>query len=162
MLASEPRTAQEANARIREILARQHAAAQRLAERRKSREPAPDRAAVLAEMRRERIAFERAALNERVFQIFDPEKLAREPRKIIARVAAQHDLAPEDILGPGRSIPIVAARRAAIAAVLAEHPSLTLLQLGRIFRRDHTTILHSLRALGIKAGAKPSREKGPA
>lgn len=160
---SEPRTLDEMHARIRDARARAVAAARRHEEQslrravidEEARASAAERAADAATR-----AADRAALDARVFAVLDPEKLAREPRKIIARVAAEHRVAPDDITGPSKRKHIVIARYAAIHAVAEEHPGLSSTQLGRIFGgRDHTTILHALGRLaprlGSDAAAKP-------
>lgn len=85
---------------------------------------------------------------------------AREPtaqalsRRIIAQVAAWHGLTYSDIIGPGRTAPLVLARQDAMVAVdlavRARGTTLSLPALGRIFKRDHTTLLHSLRKRGVR------------
>lgn len=69
-------------------------------------------------------------------------------RKLIDRVAAWHGYAIEDIIGKSRSAPIVVARYDAIVAVKKNYPGMSLPRLGRIFRRDHTSILYTLRVRG--------------
>lgn len=84
-------------------------------------------------------------------------------RMVISRVAAWHDLMPDEIVASTRSRRIVEARMDAIAAVYANctvgrseddgtitRRPMSLPELGRIFgNRDHTTILHSLRKRGF-------------
>lgn len=65
-------------------------------------------------------------------------------RQIVADTAARHDLTPRDIYERGKFVHIYAARRAAIIAVASEFPKLSSTQLGRLFRRDYTTILYAL------------------
>lgn len=109
----------------------------------------------LAKAQAERLAREafehREALDALVFQHLDPVKLAREPKRIIAQVAAEHGRTVADILGVSRLRVIVEARHDAIAAVHVAHPKMSLPRLGRIFGRDHTTILHVLRRKGLLA-----------
>jgi chromosomal replication initiation ATPase DnaA len=71
-------------------------------------------------------------------------------RGIIAEVALAHRVTVEDILGPGRSAPLVEARHKAIIEVAVRRPAFSLPQIGRCFNRDHTTILHVLRKHGIR------------
>lgn len=74
--------------------------------------------------------------------------------EIIARVAAWHGFAYSDIVGPGRTATLVLARQDAMVAVdlalKARGTTLSLPALGRIFKRDHTTVLHSLRKRGVR------------
>jgi hypothetical protein len=71
-------------------------------------------------------------------------------RAIITKVAEQHSLTYRDILGPARFKNIVEARMDAIVAVHLAKPDLSLCQLGRLFNRDHTTILWTLRKWGLR------------
>lgn len=98
---------------------------------------------------------ERAALDALVFQVLDPERIAREPRRIIARTVALFGFTRDEVLSPRRTRAIVRARWAAIAAVKAEHPGFTLPKLGRIFGRDHTAILHALRRMAERGVPQP-------
>jgi chromosomal replication initiation ATPase DnaA len=74
-------------------------------------------------------------------------------RGIIAEVALAHGVSVEDILGPGRSGPLVKARHQAIIEVATRRPAFSLPQIGRCFSRDHTTILHVLRKYGIRSAS---------
>lgn len=70
-------------------------------------------------------------------------------KEIIARVAAWHGYSYSDIVGISRLKPLIVARKDAIVAVKLAYPRLSLSALGRIFRRDHTTILHHLQRAGL-------------
>jgi chromosomal replication initiation ATPase DnaA len=72
-----------------------------------------------------------------------------EAREIIMRVAKWRGVQFEAIIGPRRTRHIVAARFEAIRAVADARPDLSLPQLGRIFKRDHTSIIHALRATAL-------------
>lgn len=72
-------------------------------------------------------------------------------RSIIATVAEEHGVSAQDILSSIRNRKIVLARQHAIHEVKARRPGLSLPQIGRAFGRDHTTVLHSLRAWPEKA-----------
>lgn len=67
-------------------------------------------------------------------------------REIIMRVAQWRGVPFAVIVGTRRTRHIVAARFEAIRAVADARPDLSLPQLGRIFNRDHTSILHALKA----------------
>lgn len=69
-------------------------------------------------------------------------------REIIGAVAARHGLAVSAILGARKSRQVVAARHEAIALAHAARPDLSLSELGRLFKRDHTSIHHVLRKQG--------------
>lgn len=73
---------------------------------------------------------------------------------VVAKVAAVHGVATSDILTKGTrvhkgSLKVCAARHQAIAAVHLAFPNLSTPQLGRLFQRDHSTILHSLKRAGL-------------
>jgi chromosomal replication initiation ATPase DnaA len=74
---------------------------------------------------------------------------------IIEMAAAWHGVAVEDVMSVSRNRKVVAARTDAIGAVWlnceVEGARPTLPSVGRIFKRDHTTILHALRKLGISS-----------
>jgi chromosomal replication initiation ATPase DnaA len=54
------------------------------------------------------------------------------------------------VLGPSRARPLVQARFDAVAAVKMAYPGMSLPMLGRLFKRDHTSILAALRKSGLK------------
>ena len=69
----------------------------------------------------------------------------REQRtQVIRRVADAYEVSVDDLLSRRRDGVLVMARRAAIVAVYQAFPD-SLPMLGRLFDRDHTTILHHLR-----------------
>lgn len=73
-------------------------------------------------------------------------------KEIIAHVAAQHGVPVAEIVGRRRSVPICAARHAAMKAVADRRPDLSLPQIGKYFGgRDHTTVLHAINKLGGRA-----------
>ena len=76
-----------------------------------------------------------------------PSKVQRH-QAIIARVAAWHGLTKEDILGASRKDPIVNARHDAMVAVHLAYPMITYSALGRLFKRDRTTVYYALQKRG--------------
>lgn len=72
---------------------------------------------------------------------------SEDARHIIMEVAIAHGVSYEDILGRSRARHLVAARHEAIYEVRKRRPHLSLPQIGRIFKRDHTSILHALRQM---------------
>jgi chromosomal replication initiation ATPase DnaA len=67
----------------------------------------------------------------------------------IEAIAKAHKFTLEDILGPRKFKPLVAVRRK--CAVMLREKGHTMAEIGRILRRDHTTIVHALQK--SKAGA---------
>jgi chromosomal replication initiation ATPase DnaA len=72
---------------------------------------------------------------------------------IIRLVATRHGVSVADIKGATRVFHIVAARQEAMALVYKLRPDLSLPAIGRIFDRDHTTVLHAVRKLGVYRGS---------
>lgn len=79
-----------------------------------------------------------------------PRERRAPPRVLIERVAAWHNMPAAIIMGRRRSRYIIAARFDAIAAVHVAYPKWGLARLGRLFDRDHTTILNALRKRGMR------------
>ncbi|WP_145984560.1 hypothetical protein [Methylobacterium aquaticum] len=73
---------------------------------------------------------------------------------IITETARHHDVPVVNLMGPGKSHPVIAARWDAIAAVHQALPHLSSLRLGHAFRRDHTTILNVLRRHHLRVAAR--------
>ncbi len=69
--------------------------------------------------------------------------------RIIAEVAREHMMAPADIIGRNRRKPYIAARFEAYRRV-AEATRWSLPRIGRLFRRDHTTVLSAFRRMGFE------------
>ena len=69
-------------------------------------------------------------------------------RQIIAAVAKEHGVTVAEIVGHRRSTWIVAARWEAIKRVSLE-TGWSLPRIGRVFDRDHTSVLHALRRMGV-------------
>ena len=74
-----------------------------------------------------------------------PVHRANSARVIAMTVAARHGMTFELVAGASRNKRIVAVRDEAIRAVADARPDMSLPAIGRVFNRDHTTILHSLR-----------------
>lgn len=64
---------------------------------------------------------------------------------IIMVTAAQRGYTLDEVISPNRSRHLCSVRDACIRVVADAKPHLSLKQIGRLFRRDHTTIIHSLR-----------------
>ena len=65
-------------------------------------------------------------------------------REIIAEVADEFFIFPSDIVGKRRQSKVVAARQKAMWRARHETNS-SYLKLARIFRRDHTTVIHNVK-----------------
>lgn len=72
-----------------------------------------------------------------------------EAQQIIHDIAQKHGLTYSDIIGKSRRRKIIEARFDAVAAVKTARPMMSLNQLGRLFRRDHTSALAALRKRGL-------------
>lgn len=87
----------------------------------------------------------------RVIDVLAPKTPARE---IVRRVAEIHGYTFEDLTGPRLEKKLVHARFDAIKAVADGRPDLSLVQIGRIFNRDHTSMINALK----KRGGRQNRE----
>lgn len=67
---------------------------------------------------------------------------------IVESVAAKHNVSVREILSPERTQRVVRARDEAIAEVVEARPHWSYPTVGRLFGRDHTTVIHSLQKLG--------------
>ncbi len=81
----------------------------------------------------------------RTIDVLEPRMPARE---IISRVGALHGYTLAEITGPRLEKKLVQARFDAVKAVADARPDMSLPQIGRIFNRDHTSILHALKKRG--------------
>ena len=96
---------------------------------------------------------EEKALRRDVIVVHDKPILMREAddtdsvsvRDIIRSVEFRHGLTPGEIAGARRNTKVVRARHEAMWIAKELHPHLSYPVLGRIFNRDHTTVLHALR-----------------
>lgn len=69
-------------------------------------------------------------------------------RDIAAGVGAKHGYTLAEITGKQQNKEIVAARFEAIKAVADARPDLSSTQIGKVFNRDHTSIIHALAKRG--------------
>lgn len=65
--------------------------------------------------------------------------------EIIQTIATEQGVTVEQILSPLRSKPVTRARHMAMAAIRVARPQLSLPVIGRMFGRDHTSVLHGIR-----------------
>ncbi len=79
----------------------------------------------------------------------------REIRRIIDLVARMHGETFASVMAPVRFRGPVLARQAAMCAVKEGRPNISIAQIGRIFRRDHTTVLHAMQKRGMTAQQEP-------
>lgn len=75
-------------------------------------------------------------------------------RTIINVVADKHHVTLEEIIGPSRSSKISEARHEAMALAYQNRPDLSTPMIARVFNRDHTTLLHAVKKMGVWRGAK--------
>lgn len=98
-----------------------------------------------AELKRLRVIEEMKVAPPPPLRTFDDRPARMSARDIIAVVAVVHGVHASDITGHSRHKQIVAARFDAIRAVADAWPELTQTAMGRIFKRDHTSILNALK-----------------
>lgn len=79
---------------------------------------------------------------------------------IIKAVAIKHKVSVAAIKGTGKPDRVVAARFEAIARIYEARPDLSLPQIGKVFRRDHTTILNAVRKFGVYRGGEHHDNEG--
>jgi chromosomal replication initiation ATPase DnaA len=123
----------------------------------KFREPEPlprsieeIRAEKLADQRRrqreemERKERERQEAALAAYRVIDVVHEPRTVRGLIERIARDNGVTYQDIVGVRRHKSLMRIRHLAIRAAAEEFPDKSLVQLGKAFNRDHTTILHAL------------------
>lgn len=66
---------------------------------------------------------------------------------LLAKAARAFNVSPDDILGPSRKPDIVMARQAAMH-LCRKKLGLSFPELGKAFRRDHSTVIHGIRKIG--------------
>lgn len=66
------------------------------------------------------------------------------PHAIVKLVSLKHGLTTKEVLGQDRFVRIVAARHESIWMIHTHCPWLSMPEIGRIFGRDHTTILYTI------------------
>ena len=76
-------------------------------------------------------------------EVVDSEK-AYAPEYIIGKIAEYYNVMPEEITGKGKTKNISSARQIAIY-LIRSMTGMTLEDIGKIFGRDHSTVLHSIR-----------------
>jgi hypothetical protein len=69
-------------------------------------------------------------------------------RRIIDLVARMHGSSYRAVMSKTRFKPHPLARQACICAIRQAYPNRSLPEIGRIFGRDHTTVLHAMRVRG--------------
>ena len=88
-------------------------------------------------------------LNEEYLRQEHGEGTPRVPAlKIISEVAAEYGVTVDEIRGPRRHGDLVKPRHAAMCRVYLQRPDMTLPEIGRLFRKDHTTVLHAIKRGG--------------
>lgn len=77
----------------------------------------------------------------------------QDAKQIVIATAREHGMPLAWILGPRRNTCIVRARQEAMARVYDSCHGMSLPQIARLFNRDHTTVLHAVKKLGVWRGA---------
>lgn len=78
-------------------------------------------------------------------------------KAIIRAVAAKHGIRVPELMSHRRHAVVVAARHDAIVQVYLARPNMSLPQIGRLFHRDHTSILSCLRKAGVYHARRPNK-----
>jgi chromosomal replication initiator protein len=78
-----------------------------------------------------------------------PKAQVKQVKQVIEAICAKHEIPYHEVMGRKRFAEIVAARHEAIVAVAEAFPWMSLPKLGRIFGRDHTSILHAMDKHGV-------------
>lgn len=68
--------------------------------------------------------------------------------EIIRQFCALNNVSVDVVFGPSRYRPVVKLRQLAMVEVYRRRPDLSLPQIGRLFNRDHTTIIHAVKKHG--------------
>ena len=80
-----------------------------------------------------------------VLDVYAPLVTPRETiRAMIAAEAKAAGLSLADVLGPSRRRSVVSVRHRAIRLVHAAYPNKSFPEIGRIFARDHATVMYAL------------------
>ena len=83
-------------------------------------------------------------------EIRTPQSYRISLNQIIREVAAKHRVSVDAIKGKGRARHIAAARHETAARIYVERPDMSLPNIGKFLGgRDHTTILSSVRKMGV-------------
>lgn len=76
----------------------------------------------------------------------------RKAREMIADIAEKHRVTFRDVIGVARFKEIVAARMEACFEIAKAFPSMSLSEIGRLVRKDHTTVIHAIRVFNERTG----------
>lgn len=114
----------------------------------------------------QRLALDVADRNARIIAL--AEELAKldiagvnaEPKKTVATIVAEvlrdyPGITWEDIIGLRRTRDLIKPRHLCMVAVFEQRKDLSLPMIGRIFKRDHTTIIAAMRKHGCEGEGKP-------
>lgn len=81
------------------------------------------------------------------------EPFRKPVKQIILDVLSQYPgITYDDIIGPRRHKVITEPRQKCMAAVYEQRPDLSMPVIAKMFRRDHTTLLHATRKMGVWRG----------
>ena len=101
---------------------------------------------------------ESAVWNERKASDDEIWSPARKTKALISATAAEFGVTYKDIMSWDRRIPVVKARHLAMFRVAQANPWMSLPALGKIFKRDHSTVQHALNNHGFRVSANGSYE----
>lgn len=95
------------------------------------------------------------AARQEAAMIANVETSARpDPAHIIKAIAQKHVLSVGTMVGERRDRLVLKARNEAIAMIYRKRPDLSLTQIGQYFNRDHSSIVHVVKAEGVWRGVE--------
>ncbi len=110
------------------------------------------------EMPRERLPFKQARGSLNPSSIPMPTRADRaEARRILARVAETYGTTPDDIMSDDRRAYIFIARMRAMYEIYCLVESMNQSEIGRMFKRHPSTVLHALRVEARRSGNTEGR-----
>jgi len=84
----------------------------------------------------------------------DASAPSRKPAvEIVREVCVSFGVRFADVIGDSREFHVVRARQHAMYRLRSERPDLSFTQIARIFRKDHTTVIHSVRKVAAEMAA---------
>jgi chromosomal replication initiation ATPase DnaA len=71
-------------------------------------------------------------------------------RRVIGRIAQEHGSTLDEVLSHSRVKHVVRARHLAMRAIIEANPELSFPHIGRLFNRDHSTVMSAIGKMGMK------------
>lgn len=84
-----------------------------------------------------------------------PSRVMTKPQRVMRLVSQHLQISPDDMCSIDRTAPVVLARSTAMYLLRKLSPQQSLPWIGKIFGRDHTTVLHALESMQEKVVTDP-------